>query len=64
VNGQAVCYLLDVPTALGLSQDYQVDLTLSDTAGNTLWQLTLGLNPSKVNFGGVRDTVLTVTVQP
>jgi hypothetical protein len=64
VNGQATCYLLDVPSALGLSQQYQVDLTLTDDAGKTLWQFSLGLNPSKVDLSAVRDTVLTVTVQP
>ena len=64
VNGQAACYLLDVPAALGLSQRYQVDLTLTDQTGKTLWQFSLGLNAAKVDLGGVRDTVLTVTVQP
>ncbi len=64
VNGQVACYLLDLPTALGLSQQYQITLTLTDTAGKTLWQFSLGLNPTAVNFGGVSNTVLTVTVQP
>lgn len=64
VNGQAVCYLLDVPSALGLSQQYQVNLTLADDAGKVLWQFSLGVNPATVNFGAVRDSVLTVVVQP
>lgn len=64
VNGQAVCYLLDVPSALGLSQQYQVSLTLTDDAGKVLWQFSLGLNPAKVDLSGVRDSVLTVVVQP
>jgi hypothetical protein len=66
VNGQAACYLLDVPAvlALGLNQQYQVDLTLNNDAGKTLWQFTLGLNPAKVDLSGVRDSVLTVVVQP
>lgn len=64
VNGQASCYLLNVPSALGLGQQYQAALTLTDDAGKTLWQFSLGLNPSNVNFVGVRDSVLTVVIQP
>lgn len=63
-NGQAVCYLLDMPSALGFSQQYQVNLTLADETGKVLWQFSLGVNPATVNFGAVRDSVLTVVVQP
>ncbi len=64
VNGQVAAYLLDLPSALGLSQQYQITLTLTDNAGKTLWQFSLGLNPTAVNFGGVSNTVLTVVIQP
>jgi hypothetical protein len=62
-NGQASCHLLSSPSVLGLGGSFQVDLSLIDTAGRTLWQLSTTLNPKTVNFGVVQNTSISVTVQ-
>lgn len=62
-NGQATCELLTSPTVLGLNTQFQVNLSLADTSGNSLWQFTLGVNPSQINLGGIQSSVLKVVVQ-
>jgi malectin (di-glucose binding ER protein) len=62
-NGQAICDLLTSPTALGISTQFQVNMSLTDTAGHVLWQLAIGLNPSQINFGAVQSSALNVVVQ-
>jgi len=38
-------------------------LSLAGTAGNILWQMSVGLNPAQVNLGGVQTSSLNVVVQ-
>lgn len=63
VSGQATCLLLNSPQVLGLVGPLNVNLSLTDTSGKILWQLTLALNPSNVNFASVQSTTLQVVVQ-
>lgn len=62
-SGQAQCLLLANPSALGISAQFTVNLSLTDTAGHSLWQITLGMNPSGVNLGAVQSSTLNVVVQ-
>jgi hypothetical protein len=62
-NGQATCMLFNSPSALGLSGQFNVTLSLTDTANHTLWQITLTMDPTNVNLGGVESSTLNVTVQ-
>ena len=62
-NGQAQCVLFANPSALGISAQFTVDLSLTDTAGHQLWQINLGMNPSGVNLGAVQSSSLNVIVQ-
>ena len=63
VNGNAQCALLTNPSALGISTQFQANLSLTDSAGHVLWQMTLALNPSQVNLGAVQSSALNVVVQ-
>jgi hypothetical protein len=62
-NGAATCNLYASPSALGLSGTFQVNLSLQDGSGNTLWQVTLSMDPSAVNIASVQTSTLNVTVQ-
>jgi hypothetical protein len=62
-NGAAACYMFSSPAALGLSGTIQVNLSLMDTAGHTLWQVNLALDPSSANFTSVIGSTLNVVVQ-
>ena len=62
-NGQAQCVLFANPSALGISAQFNVNLSLTDTAGHQLWQINLGMNPSGVNLGAVQSSALNVVVQ-
>jgi hypothetical protein len=62
-NGQAQCMIYSNPSALGLSAQFQVYLSLTDTAGHTLWKFTVGMNPAQVNLGTVQSSALNVVVQ-
>jgi hypothetical protein len=62
-NGKATCLLLTSPSALGVNSQFQVTLNLTDTAGHTLWQLVLGMNPAEVNLAAVQTSSLNVVVQ-
>ncbi len=62
-NGRAICALFANPSALGISVQFQAQLSLVDNKGNTLWQMTLGLNPAQVNLGDVQSSSLNVIVQ-
>lgn len=63
VAGQATCLLLASPQLLGLAGTLNVNLSLTDTAGHTLWQLAMTLNPSNANFLAVQSSTLQVIVQ-
>jgi hypothetical protein len=63
VNGQLNCALLANPSALGISMDFTVNASLTDAAGNVLWHVNVGMNPSQVNLATVQNSNLTVVVQ-
>jgi hypothetical protein len=35
------------PSAMGISAQFTVNLSLADTAGHTLWQLIVAMDPSR-----------------
>ncbi len=63
VNGQFNCALLANPSALGISAQFTIKVTLSDNSGNLLWNFTIAMNPSQINLATVQDSTLTVVVQ-
>jgi len=62
-NGQAQSVIFANPSAMGISAQFTVNLSLSDTAGHVLWQFSVGMNPAQVNIGGVQSSALNVVVQ-
>ncbi len=62
-NGQATCVLFAAPQIMGLVGQIQLTLSLTDSAGNTLWQIGMTMDPTSVNFGSVQSTSLNVIVQ-
>lgn len=61
--GSAQCVLFANPSALGISSQFQVTLSLTDSAGHVLWQMSLGMNPAQVNLGAIQSSELDVIVQ-
>lgn len=62
-NGQAQCVIYANPSSLGISTQFTVNLSLTDTAGHLIWQLSVGMNPAQVNIGAVQSSTLNVIVQ-
>ena len=62
-NGQAQAVIFANPSAMGISAQFQVALSLTDTAGHVIWQLSIGMNPAQVNIGAVQSSALNVVVQ-
>ncbi len=62
-NGQATCVLFAAPQIMGLVGQIQLTLSLTDSSGNTLWQIGMTMDPTSVNFGSVQSTSLNVIVQ-
>jgi hypothetical protein len=62
-NGQATCMLFNSPSALGLSGQFNVTLSLTNTTNKSLWQITLAMDPTNVNLGSVESSTLDVVVQ-
>jgi len=62
-NGHAQCVLFASPNAMGISAQFQVNLSLTDSSSNTLWQLTMQVNPAQVSLGSVQSSTLNVVVQ-
>lgn len=62
-NGQVTCYLFPSPDIMGLIGQYQLTLSLIDTAGHTIWQIGMTMSPTSVNLGTVQSSALTVVVQ-
>jgi len=62
-NGQAQCVIFANPSAMGISAQFQVALSLADTAGHVIWQFSIGMNPAQVNIGAVQSSALNVVVQ-
>ena len=63
VNGQVRCALLANPSAMGISMQFTMSATLTDSAGHSLWTLNMGMNPSQLNLAAVQQSMLTVVVQ-
>lgn len=63
VNGQATCTILASPQMMGLIGNVQLNLSLVDNAGNTLWQIGMTMDSTNVNLGGVQSSSLSVVVQ-
>jgi Malectin domain len=63
VNGLVEADLFANPSAMGISTQFSVTLSLTDTSGNTLWQMNLGMNPAQVNLGAVQSSAMNVIVQ-
>ena len=61
--GSAQCILFANPSALGISTQFQVTLSLTDSGGHVLWQMNRGMNPAQVNLGAVQSSELDVIVQ-
>ena len=62
-NGQAQCVIYANHSALGISAQFTVNLSLTDTAGHVMWQFSVGMNPAQVNIGSVQSSALNVVVQ-
>jgi len=62
-NGQAQCVLFASPSSMGISAQFQVILSLVDTNGHVLWQITTQANPAQVNLATVQSSTLKVVVQ-
>ena len=60
-NGQANCMLFSSPSALGLTGQFNVTLSLTDSANKSLWQITLAMDPTNVSLGSVESSTLNVT---
>lgn len=61
-NGQANCMLFSSPSALGLTGQFNVTLSLTDSTSKSLWQITLAMDPTNVSLGSVQSSTLNVTV--
>jgi len=62
-NGQATCVLFAAPQIMGLVGQIQLNLSLTDNTGHTLWQIGMTMDPTSVNFGSVQSSSLNVVVQ-
>jgi hypothetical protein len=62
-NGTAQSALFANPSSLGISAQFTVNLSLTDSAGHVLWQMSVGMNPASVNLAAVQNSALSVTVQ-
>jgi len=62
-SGLVTCLLISSPKLLGLVGTMNINLSLTDTAGHSLWQITLSLNPATANFTAVQSSTLQVIVQ-
>jgi hypothetical protein len=62
-DGQATCVLFAAPQILGLVGPIQVALSLTDTAGHTLWQVGMSMDPTGTNFGAIQSSTLNVIVR-
>jgi hypothetical protein len=62
VNGQATCTIFATPQMMGLIGNVQLNLSLADTAGHTLWQVGMTMDSTNVNLGGVQSSALSVVV--
>lgn len=62
VNGQAACTLVSSPAVLGLIGQTQLALNLTDSTGNMVWQISMGVNPANANLSAVQTSTLNVVL--
>jgi hypothetical protein len=62
-NGEATCILFTSPQVMGLVGQFQLNLSLTDSAGHTLWQVGMTMDPTTVNLASVQSSSLSVVVQ-
>lgn len=62
VNGQANCVMVTSPAVLGLVGQTQVALNLTDSTGNMVWQISMGVNPADANLSSVQNSTLNVVL--
>jgi hypothetical protein len=62
VNGQVTCSILANPSTAGISMQFTVKISLSDSAGNLLWDMNVGMNPAEVNLVAVQNSSMTVVL--
>jgi len=62
VNGQATCALVSSPDVLGLVGQTQVFLNLTDSTGNMVWQVSMGLNPVNADLSQMQNSTLNVVL--
>jgi hypothetical protein len=63
VNGRADCVLFAAPEIMGLVGQVQLNLSLTDNAAHTLWQIGMNVDSTNVNLGNVQGSSLSVVVQ-
>jgi hypothetical protein len=61
-HGQATCMIFATPQMMGLIGNVQLNLSLADNAGHTLWQIGMTMDSTNVNLGGVQSSALSVVV--
>jgi Malectin domain len=62
VNGQATCVLVSSPAVLGLVGQTTVALNLTDSNGNMVWQISMGVNPASANLTAMQNSTLNVVL--
>lgn len=62
VSGQATCVLASSPALLGLIGQTQLALNLTDSTGNMVWQISMGVNPADANLSSVQNSTLNVVL--
>jgi hypothetical protein len=62
VNGQATCTLVASPDVLGLVGQTQVALNLTDSTGNVVWQISLGMNAANADLTAMQNSALNVVL--
>lgn len=62
VNGQATCIIVNSPAVLGLIGQTQVALNLTDSTGNMVWQISMGVNPADANLSSVQNSTLNIVL--
>jgi hypothetical protein len=51
------------PSAMGISAQFQVNLSLTDTARHVICQFSICTNPAQVNIGSMQSSAQSVVVQ-
>jgi hypothetical protein len=50
------------PSAVGVSMQFTVKISWSDSARHLLWDMNLGMNPAEVNLAVVQNWTMVVVV--